>query len=68
MDGSHQRSSRSQLIFHRYEKEYILCEIDQSQANMTAMLPAGKQEQQLARDHRQPEIALIHAQTGVQPE
>lgn len=52
------------LIFHRYESDYVLHEIDESSLQMKATLSEGKREKQLARDNPQPQIAMIDAEPG----
>jgi len=56
--------AQSRLIFHRYETEYVLHQIDDGGTKIQAMLSTGNKERQLARKAPQPELAMIDAQPG----
>jgi hypothetical protein len=58
--------ARSKLIFRRYEKDYVLHEIDEGGTKIKATLPPGNRERQLLRGNAQPEIAMVDAQSGAQ--
>ena len=60
--------TRSKLIFRRYEKDYVLHEIDEGGTKIKATLSTGKREKQLESSVSQPEIAMVDAQVGAQRE
>jgi hypothetical protein len=51
---------QSKLVFHRYETEYVLSEIDDGSTKIKATLSAGKREKQLLRGNAQPEISVVY--------
>jgi hypothetical protein len=55
---------RARLVFHRYETEYVLREIEPRDIGIKAMLPLGKKEKELARRVAQPDLAMVYAEDG----
>jgi hypothetical protein len=55
---------RATLVFHRYETEYVLHEIDPRDIGIRATLPVGKKEKELARRVAQTELAMVSAENG----
>lgn len=60
-DEARHRPSRSKLIFHRYETEFVLHEIVPNSVSITATLPVGKTEKELARRTAHTELAMVYA-------
>lgn len=61
-DKGNGRPSPPKLIFRRYDKEYVLHEVDDGTRMTKATLFVRDREKQLARSNSQPEIAMIEAQ------
>jgi len=64
-DQTNRLQATGKLVFHRYETEYVLHEIDPSNLSVRATLPVGKAEKELAHHTAQPEFAMVYAEDGV---
>lgn len=58
------RFGPSKLVFYRYESDYVLHTIEESSRSAEATVLATKQQQQLERNHSQPQMALVYAQSN----
>jgi hypothetical protein len=57
---------RGRLVFHRYQTEYVLHEIEPRDIGIKATLPVGKKEKELVRRVAQPDLAMVYVENGAQ--